>query len=314
MSFKVSIIIPAYNASNYITDAIQSALNQTWENKEIIIVDDGSTDDTLQKAMQFASHNVKVHTQQNKGACAARNKGFELSTGEYIQYLDADDILALDKIEQQMKYFDGTGNDSFIVNGRWAHFDKDYKIEKLRFGPHESLQKDLSPIDWLLANHMSTTPSWLCPRNLILKNGPWDESLKVNQDGDFFTRLVSISTEVKYCEKANIYYRRTNSNYSVTKNYNKPEGVESYFKTLEKFHKIVLNLDDSERSRTVIANKYMDFVFRYYPDFNIYTDMAINKVKSLGSYTVKPKGGFYFNLLVNLLGWKLPLFLKRKLR
>src|SRR5207248_8968504 len=99
----VSILIPAYNAEPWITDTIQSALAQTWMRKEIIIIDDGSTDQTLSIARQFASKTVSVIAQRNQGAAAARNKAFALSQGGYIQWLDADDLLSPDKIEAQVK-------------------------------------------------------------------------------------------------------------------------------------------------------------------------------------------------------------------
>jgi len=98
----VSILIPAYNAEPWMADTIQSALGQTWSNKEIIVVDDGSTDQTLSVARHFASKTVSVVTQENLGASAARNRAIELSQGDYIQWLDADDLLSPDKIAKQM--------------------------------------------------------------------------------------------------------------------------------------------------------------------------------------------------------------------
>ena len=99
----VSILIPAYNAERWIADTIRSALAQTWPRKEIIIVDDGSTDRTLAVARQFASRNLSVVTQQNQGASAARNKALELCQGDYIQWLDADDLLSPNKVTRQMR-------------------------------------------------------------------------------------------------------------------------------------------------------------------------------------------------------------------
>src|SRR5437762_11434458 len=98
----VSILIPAYNAELWIGDTIRSALAQTWARKEIIIVDDGSRDRTLSIARQFASEAVSVVTQENQGASAARNKAFELCQGDYIQWLDADDLFSSDKVAKQV--------------------------------------------------------------------------------------------------------------------------------------------------------------------------------------------------------------------
>src|SRR5713101_6428833 len=99
----VSILIPAYNAQSWIGETLQSAISQTWDRKEIIVVDDGSKDDTLAIARQFESCGVRVVTQKNQGAAAARNKAFSLSQGDFIQWLDADDLLASDKITKQLE-------------------------------------------------------------------------------------------------------------------------------------------------------------------------------------------------------------------
>src|SRR4051812_10472186 len=98
----VSIVIPAYNAERWIAYTLQSAIGQTWPHKEIIVVDDGSTDRTGEIARRFASNEISVVSIPNQGAAAARNHGLHLSQGDYIQWLDADDVLAPDKIERQL--------------------------------------------------------------------------------------------------------------------------------------------------------------------------------------------------------------------
>src|SRR5689334_11048168 len=102
MRALVSILIPAYNAERWLAETLESALSQSWDRKEIIVVDDGSKDATLLVARSFEKRGVRVVTQANQGAAIARNRAFELSQGEYIQWLDADDLLAPDKIERQM--------------------------------------------------------------------------------------------------------------------------------------------------------------------------------------------------------------------
>jgi len=98
----VSIIIPAYNAQEWVAEAIQSAVAQTWPRKEIIVVNDGSTDRTGEVAQHFASSGVRVFSTANQGLSAAINYGYRLSQGDYIQELDADDVLAPEKIERQL--------------------------------------------------------------------------------------------------------------------------------------------------------------------------------------------------------------------
>ena len=98
----VSILVPAYNAEAWISDALRSAIAQTWKPKEIIVVDDGSTDGTLAVARQFESNQLRVVTHKNQGASATRNKAYSLCKGDYIQFLDADDLIGPDKIAKQI--------------------------------------------------------------------------------------------------------------------------------------------------------------------------------------------------------------------
>src|SRR6476646_5825112 len=86
----VSILIPAYNKEAWINETIESALAQTWKNKEIIIVDDRSTNKTLEIVRRFQRKTIKVVAQENQSACSARNKAYSIAQGAYIQWLDAD--------------------------------------------------------------------------------------------------------------------------------------------------------------------------------------------------------------------------------
>src|SRR5438477_10983423 len=146
MTPLISILIPAYNAEPWIGDTIRSALAQTWPRKEIVVVDDGSTDQTLQVARQFASRDVFVVTQENQGASAARNKAFQLCQGDYIQWLDADDLLSPDKIQRQMVVTKDSESKLRLISCEWGYFM--YRPKKAKFVP-SSLWSDLSPLEWL---------------------------------------------------------------------------------------------------------------------------------------------------------------------
>src|SRR6266436_3094234 len=143
----VSILIPAYNAEPWLAETIGSALGQTWPNKEIVVVDDGSRDRTLSIARQFASKCVSVVTQENQGASAARNRAFELCQGDYIQWLDADDLLWADKIAKQMAAAQECQDKRRLLSSSWGYFM--YRPSRARFLP-TPLWCDLSPIEWLL--------------------------------------------------------------------------------------------------------------------------------------------------------------------
>src|SRR5258708_8154242 len=143
----VSILIPAFNAEDWISDTIKSALDQTWPVKEIIVVDDGSRDQTPAIAQSFASEGVLVVSQPNQGAAAARNKAFSLCNGDYIQWLDADDLLAPDKVAKQVEALDSCPGKRTVLSAAWASFA--FRYYKARFVP-TALWSDLSPLEWLL--------------------------------------------------------------------------------------------------------------------------------------------------------------------
>src|SRR5215469_10459942 len=119
----VSILIPAYNAEEWIADTIQSAIAQTWQRKEIIVVDDGSSDRTAEVARRFVSKEVAIISTENQGAAAARNHAFQLSQGNYIQWLDADDLLSPDKIEHQLVALREVSNDRMLLSCPWGNFN-----------------------------------------------------------------------------------------------------------------------------------------------------------------------------------------------
>src|ERR1035441_2209702 len=127
----VSILIPAYNAEPWIADAIQSAVAQTWPRKEIIVINDGSTDCTEERAQRFSSQGITVVSTENRGLCAAVNYAYRLCKGDYIQELDADDQLAPDKIERQLSALRPGDSRRILLSCPWAPFY--YRTRHARF-------------------------------------------------------------------------------------------------------------------------------------------------------------------------------------
>ncbi len=204
----VSILIPAYNASAFLADTVGSALAQTWARKEIIIVDDGSKDDTLAVAKKFESANVKVVAQANQGAASARNRLFSLAQGDYIQWLDADDLLSPDKVALQMAAAEAAADPRTLLSSGWAYFN--YRPQKARFVP-TPLWENLAPLEWLLRKwennlHMQTA-TWLTSRELSMAAGPWNPKLLSDDDGEYFFRVIRASRGVRFVPDARVYYR-----------------------------------------------------------------------------------------------------------
>src|SRR5579872_4463293 len=161
----VSILIPAYNAQQWIGYTLESAVAQTWPHKEIIVVDDGSTDETAEVARTFASRQVAVVQTGNQGAAAARNYALSVSQGDYVQWLDADDLLAPDKIERQLAELCEGDSKRILLSGPWAYFY--YRTRSAHFVPN-SLWQDLTPVEWLtrkMSENLHMQPGgWLVSR------------------------------------------------------------------------------------------------------------------------------------------------------
>jgi glycosyltransferase involved in cell wall biosynthesis len=210
MTPLVSILIPAYNAAPWVGETIQSALAQTWPRKEIIVVDDGSRDDTLAVARRFASPEVKVVTQPNQGASTARNHALSLAQGEYLQWLDADDVLLADKIEIQMAAALAAGPE-VLLSSAWGRFY--YRPARAKFTP-SPLWNNLSPVEWLQVkmetNSYIALQAWLTSRQLGDQAGRWDTNLSADDDGDYMARVVAASRRVDFVPGARSLCRMAN--------------------------------------------------------------------------------------------------------
>ena len=163
----VSIVIPAYNAGRTVAEAIQSAIGQTWTRKEIIVVDEGSTDRTAQIIDRFAP-TVRLVSIGNQGMSAALNIAVQHSHGDYIQELDADDLLAPDKIERQLSALRAGDSKRILLSSQWARFY--YRARNARF-ENNALCQDLTPVEWLLRkmgkNLFMQNATWLVSRELV---------------------------------------------------------------------------------------------------------------------------------------------------
>jgi hypothetical protein len=299
----VSIIIPCYNSEQWIQGTLESVLLQTWKNKEIIIVDDGSSDNSLAIAKCVESPIVKVISQDNQGASAARNRALKEAQGDFIQYLDADDLLATDKIERQVQLL-SAGNANCIAAGEWARF---YNSPTEAYFIPEPVWSDMSPVDWLICSWegggMMPLHAWLMPRQIAEKAGDWNDSLSLNDDGEYFCRVVLASRGVKFCPGAKSYYRSgiPGSLSGTTSR----KALESAIESLELSTNHLLVKENSPRTRHACATAFQRFIYSTYPDAPDLVRMAEAKVQSLGGSDLKPSGGQCFQFLTHLGSWKL---------
>ena len=259
----VSILIPAYNAERWIAETLRSALSQSWPNKEIIVVDGGSTDNTLAVARRFASPDVRVVSRRNNGASAARNAALELARGDYFQWLDADDLLAPDKIAAQMQVADGASNRTLLCSA-WGTFM--YRISKARFSP-TLLWTDLTPLDWFLRRmrdnlHMQTA-TWLVSRKLTEEVGPWDVRLSLDDDGEYFCRVICASNAIRFVPAAKVFYRDAAFRRLSTID-RSDEKLESQFLSIKLQVEHALSVEDSEQMHAACLQFLQIWLFCFY--------------------------------------------------
>ena len=296
----VSILMPCYNASPWLEDALNSALAQQCE-KEVIVVDDGSTDESLRIARSFEHKGVRVISQANRGASTARNVAFGASRGEWIQYLDADDLLESGKVEAQLRMA-GSPSDVVWVS-RWARF---------RGSPSDAVMAptqlaiDSTPVEWLIrkfdSHDMMHPAAWLVPRPVALRAGPWDERLSLDDDGEYFTRIVLAASAIRYCPDSLTLYRSNLAN-SVS-NRKTEAACRSALLSLELCSKHLLAQDETPRARSACANMFMRLAQSIYPDHPEIVDACTGHARRLGGSSEIPLGGRAFTFLCHALGWR----------
>lgn len=262
----VSILIPAYNCDRWIKETLTSAVAQTWANKEIIVVDDGSTDDTKAIVAGFEAQGVRLHVQPNAGAAAARNQAFALSRGEYILWLDADDLLAPRKIESQMAVLQQCGDPRRLASGPWAYFY--HRPHRAKFVP-TALWHDLSPVEWLMRKmalglHMQTA-TWLMTRELCEAAGSWNTRMLSDDDGEYFCRVLLNSTGVTFVDEARVFYRATGPQ-SLSYLGRSTAKLEAQFHSMQLHIGYIRSLEDSDRVRAACLSFLRIWLPEFHPD------------------------------------------------
>lgn len=301
----VSILIPAYNAEAWISDTIQSAIAQTWPRKEIIVVDDGSKDATAAVARQFASSKgFVVVSKENQGAAATRNYALRLSQGDYIQWLDADDLLAPDKIEQQLAVCRDIDSRRTLLSSSWAYFN--FRTHRARFVP-TSLWQDLSPAEWLLRKmgenlHMQTA-TWLTSRELAEAAGSWDTRLLSDDDGEYFCRVLLASTGARFVAQSRVFYRITCSN-RLSYVGASDKKKEALLLSMKLHVQYLRSIEESERVRKACLAYLQNWYDNFYPERpDLVADLQ-NLATQLQGRLQAPQLRWKYAWMQPIFGWK----------
>lgn len=303
MTPLVSILIPCHNAAPWLAATLDSALAQTHPRTEIILVDDGSTDTSLAIARTFATRGVIVATQPNSGASAARNHALRLARGDFIQFLDADDLLAPDKILLQLQTLSSASLNT-VAAGPWGRFERDPSTAVFVY---EDNWRDSEPVDWLAHNFagrgMMPPAAWLTPRALTDAAGPWNEHITLNDDGEYFCRVLLRASQIKFCATARTYYR---SNLPCSLSRRRSSAAwRSAFLSQELCVNHLLAHETSPRTRRAAADLYQRLAYGMFPECPELVRECESRAHALGGSAEILGGGTLLRAASKMLGWKL---------
>lgn len=300
----VSVLIPCYNAAPYVGAAVSSALNQTWQNLEVIVVDDGSTDGSADVLATIEDPRLTVIRQDNRGQCAAANRAYRSSRGELVKFFDADDLLSLNHIALQVERLGPKR--TAVAMGEWVRFFDDNHDDAV-FLPLR-MYRDTHPVEWLADEWVGALPMmqcalWLIPRGIVDQVGLWDERLSLINDFEFFTRILLGADEIVYSPGARLYYRSgIPGSLSGRKS---RKAVESAFLSISLATEHLLAAEDSDRTRRAAANIFKSFEYTYFPAHADLRRKARQRVGELGGSDLQPDGPPGFHKLRPWIGWRL---------
>ncbi|MBO9200153.1 MULTISPECIES: glycosyltransferase family 2 protein [Niastella] len=315
---KVSIIIPAYNASGVIAEAIQSVQAQTWQTWELIIINDGSTDNTDDVVNQYLNDpRIIYFKQENKGCSAAKNTGLALASGQFIQYLDADDFLSPDKINEQVSVLN---NDPWAVAVcRTKTFVNTISEPNLPEIDTNFLHDSNKPLEFVLNLYglngkegMIQPNAFLISSELAREAGIWDTALSPSpdEDGEYFCRVMLKSKSIYFTPNGINYYRKNAFSASLSKQTSHLHA-KGALRSLEKKAEHLWQEENSERVAQVIAKQYAGFIYLYHKLFPDLTNQAEFEISQLRLKRIPLVGGKNFQRMAKLIGFKNALILKK---
>ena len=297
----VSICLPCFNAERYIGAAIESVLAQTYAPIEVIVVDDGSSDGSAEVVGSYQANGVRLVSGHHMGAAAARNLALAHSSGRFVLFLDADDLIGPNHVESLAARLEET--DRRLAFGRLARFSGN--TAGARFSPDLHCH-DLPGIEWLCRHWIGGAPvvqcgMFLIPSVLIKDHGGWDERLSLLDDFEFFSRIICKSDGLAYAPQACLYYR-VGIPGSLSRQVSR-EAYQSACLSCLLAVEYLLAAQDSLRTRKACANMLQAFVYEFYPLFSDMRAKIGARMDELGESDIKPPGPLGFHLLRRWIVW-----------
>lgn len=309
LTMTVSIVIPCYNKREYVAAAIESALAQSYP-VEVVVVDDGSTDGSLAEVKRFDDR-IRWVTGPNCGGSAARNTGLSMATGQWIQFLDADDTLPPEKVAMQIAAMADASEDAVAFCG-WSVFHDDGEIEPQdarRYWRSYSNGTDLLIDMWYYGGFIPLH-AWLTSRRLIERVGGWNEELTGDDDGELFGRLLIAASTLHFCGGTQVLYRAPPQG-SVSRD-KSLKSARSFWRAFEIVSEQLLECrpDSVARKACLSRARITGYVWREVPEV---LELAAEWEMSCRLVDLSPSLPKKIRYLVWLLGLKRAVRLRREL-
>jgi glycosyltransferase involved in cell wall biosynthesis len=299
----VSIIIPFYNGDNYIRDTLHSCFNQSYKNIEIIVINDSSSIHSTKFLNDFVDDRLKIiNLNQNVGPQKARNLGIQVANGLLLQFLDHDDVLDENKIFYQVRLYEIFG-DKFLYSSRQGHISNGEKHLDKSFSIY---YKSFLPLNYFLvcSNQFGkylTTGNWLIPRKIISKTHGWDPNAGINDDGEYFMRIILSSQGIKF-SKNSIFYFRTDSFNSLSKSRNNFIKYNKWFYSYQSYSYYFKIYFTNEQYKLLSLNYFSKFFCYGFPLTKKIRELCLLEIRKLGYNSPLPFGSFKFVLISKLIG------------
>lgn len=216
MKQRITIIIPCFNTEKYVRPAIESVLAQGYENLELILVDDGSTDASATVIQSFGTA-VQYFYQPNGGASAARNTGLKYVTGDWIGFLDADDLMLEGTISAYLEAMQTYPETRLF----WSRLKMQYEIGAIKV--NHRLADDITM-------HSTSVGTILCKSNVFTQIGLFDETLRLAEDIDWFKRAIDHAIPIHKIDKVTMICRRHDSNTTTHMRFSQMKQLFQVFK------------------------------------------------------------------------------------
>jgi len=306
----VSVCMPCQNAEKYVGEAVESVLNQTYKNIELIVVNDCSTDRSGEVLERCKGRGVKVITERCGSASKARNRAFREARGGYIKFFDADDLLSPEMIERQVARL-SDGQDA-VAMSEWGRF---YNDDIKTFQPNpQSVWRDMKGVDWLVeavrdGQPMMQAGMFLIPKSLAERAGPWNEELTLIDDFEYFCRLFCKAEEVLFVPSTTLFYR-SGIRDSLSAQQNR-KARESQCESILLGTAHILRRRSDWDAKLACANVCQHLIHSLYPKHPDLRKQLQIRVIECGGAKIEPTGGRYFHLLKPWLGWKIARRLQR---